>query len=246
MKKSAVFGLVFGLAIHSAVAAETVKTIQVSGQDAKDLSAALVAAGAQYKTVTDASFLHVSSVKCHEEGGFAFFPMVCDFVDEVTATQKSSDGVALAALLTKLGVVAKEVNMGELHTVTLLMNSISCSNTALPSFMNCEITVATSGAFVERKAFSCTNGEEVNLDFIQTAPNLYRAEVTMQSTGDSYPSFVFKNIRAIPHDPRLMGAPMVYRGKGFSLSVNFTIAHPQGTLVIPSIGLDSATKLDCR
>ena len=91
----------------------------------------------------------------------------------------------------------------------------------------------------------CSNGEEVNVTVKQVAQGGFRADVTVQSTGDSYPTFHFKNLELVPQPAHDMGAPTVYRGKGFELSIQKDALNVPGTLDVPSIGVNNE-RLSCK
>jgi hypothetical protein len=100
---------------------------------------------------------------------------------------------------------------------------------------------AMAGTVVER----CSNGEETRLVVKQTAQGVFQADVTVQSVGDSYPTFHFKNLEQEPRPANSLGAPLVYSGKGFELVIGVDASEKPATLTIPSLSMNRQ-QLSCK
>lgn len=101
-------------------------------------------------------------------------------------------------------------------------------------------------AFAAGKVIAkCTNGEETTVVLKQVDNDKFEAAVTVQSTGDSYPTYHYKNITVEPPMPHRIGGATVYKGNGFELSIVYTAAKAPATLNVPEVGLKNE-ELTCR
>jgi hypothetical protein len=105
------------------------------------------------------------------------------------------------------------------------------------------LAAAHAGEKFDTTPIKCTNGEEINLRLTTVGTALYKADVTVQSVGDSYPTYHFKNVK-LQIQSHVFGAPAVYKNADFELDL---VAGKtlEGTLNIPSVGIKYA-KLTCK
>jgi hypothetical protein len=104
-------------------------------------------------------------------------------------------------------------------------------------------TFALAAHAKDTNPMKCTNGEEINLKLSNVGPSLYKADVTVQSVGDSYPTYHFKNVK-LEIQSHVAGAPAIYKNADFELDLK--VANPlTATLNIPAIGIKNQ-KLTCK
>jgi hypothetical protein len=113
-----------------------------------------------------------------------------------------------------------------------------------------KIIVTLFGILIAQTSFAtgkgivrCSNGEETSVRIIQTGLERFRADVTVQSVGDTYPTFHFQNIRVIATEARDL---VVYRGPGFELTIRFGSHGAHTVLNVPSLGIQKDDSLACR
>ena len=112
------------------------------------------------------------------------------------------------------------------------------------------LLVAHSAFAAGGAAIHCSNAEETSVKIIRvsSSPELYRADVTAQSFGDSYPTFHFKGVKLLPQTHSTTHVSSSYEGNGFELTIHFDdIQHTRvATLNAPSIGIENDSSLTCK
>lgn len=107
------------------------------------------------------------------------------------------------------------------------------------------LALMATPALASTTVAKCSNGEEINVVVKQVAQGVFQADVTVQSVGDSYPTYHFRNLEQLPEPRGQMGAPTIYSGRGFELRVQNDAFNRPGTLNVPSIGLQNES-LSCK
>ncbi len=102
-----------------------------------------------------------------------------------------------------------------------------------------------ANSYAAKPELTCKKDEDLKVELYQSAKGNYRAEVTVQSVGDSYPTFKFKNVSKYPNTTGRLGAPVTYQGNGFTLTVQMDADGRPGYLTVESLSL-SKVVLSCE
>lgn len=100
---------------------------------------------------------------------------------------------------------------------------------------NVLIAIGIFASSLSAHALECSNGEEVKVVLDRADDGSYSAAVTVQSFGDSYPTYKFRKISLGPIMP---GGPAEYEGRGFTLAVRGEEDSIKANLTVPSLDLD--------
>lgn len=106
--------------------------------------------------------------------------------------------------------------------------------------------LVSTPAFAAKKVLvRCSNEDNTKLVLTQNGDK-YEAAISMESTGDSYPTFHYKNLTLQEQPvPRPAGAPMIYSSKDITIRINFTAAKEPATIDASNIGIHNEV-LYCR
>lgn len=121
---------------------KNVFAVVVNGIQASNLRTQLIEVGAEAQVLTDASFVNVKNVLCHQDGGFLLSPMKCEFVDENSGRLEEvmgKDAEKLNTSLKNAGAAVSFLRNGELTLYKAKAKSISCSTSAIPRLVSCEL-----------------------------------------------------------------------------------------------------------
>jgi hypothetical protein len=99
-------------------------------------------------------------------------------------------------------------------------------------------------AFAAKMILTCTGNAGVSAVYLmEVSPDVYRADVKVESVGDSHHTFSFHNIELLPFSGRI-GAPSRYRGEGFDLKV-YAEGRIRAILNVASLNIRNE-QLGCR
>ena len=99
-------------------------------------------------------------------------------------------------------------------------------------------------ALAAKPVVKCSN-DVTTVELFSTGAGSYRADVTVESVGGSYPTFHFRKVTQMPNPSHILGAPIKYEGEGFELTVQVDAADRPGHATVPSLGINNE-ELSCK